>query len=93
VGYTNYGLSLGLDIWHCPGCGATWRNASGAANAAAVATGAVVVGVPAAAEAAVLSEGIGWNVAGKWGAFRQFTIYNTYGNLFSVGVDAINGWH
>jgi hypothetical protein len=41
----------------------------------------------------VLSEGLGWNVAGKLGPFRQFTIYNTYGNLFSVGVDAINGWH
>ena len=31
-------VAVGFDIWHCPGCGETWRNASGAANAAAVGT-------------------------------------------------------
>jgi RHS repeat-associated protein len=60
---------------------------------AAIGTVAAVAGPPVIGEAAVLSEGLGWNISGTWGAFRQFTVYNTYGNLFSVGVDAVNGWH
>src|SRR5271157_3156081 len=35
-------VAVGFDIWHCAGCADTWRNASGAANTALVATGAVV---------------------------------------------------
>jgi len=86
-------VPVGFDLAHCAGCAAIWRNASGAANTALIATGLVVTGVPVAAETGVLSEGLGWNVAGKWGAFRQFTIYNVYGNLLSLGIDAVNGWH
>jgi hypothetical protein len=39
--------TVGMDIWHCPGCGQTWRNASGAADTLLKATGVVVLGVPA----------------------------------------------
>ncbi len=48
---------VGLDIWHCAGCAAIWNNASGAANTAFVATGAVLAGVPAAGEFATSSAG------------------------------------
>ena len=50
-------VAVGFDIWHCPGCGETWRNASGAANAAAVGTlvvGGAATGAIAYEEAPVL---------------------------------------
>jgi hypothetical protein len=31
-------IPIGMDIFHCPGCAETWRNASGAANAAFIGT-------------------------------------------------------
>ncbi len=57
----NGDVPVGMDIWHnspqCPNCADTWRNASGAANTAFVATGVVLAGVPLAGEAATSSVG------------------------------------
>ncbi|HEV3276158.1 MAG TPA: hypothetical protein VG860_05030 [Terriglobia bacterium] len=83
---------IGDAAWMCI-FNQVYQTASGPVNAAAVGTAAVALLPAAVGEAAVLSEGLGWNISGTWGAFRQFTIYNTYGNLLSLGVDSVNGWH
>jgi hypothetical protein len=43
-------VDVGMDIWHCAGCGRIWNSAYSWGEAAFIGTGAVVAGVPAAGE-------------------------------------------
>ncbi len=54
-------VPVGMDIWHCPGCAATWTNADITAHGLAIATGAVATTpflVPTAAFAAEAAPGL-----------------------------------
>jgi RHS repeat-associated protein len=50
LGRDNSDVAINMDIFHCAGCAKTWHSASNTADALFVATGAVIVGVPAAGE-------------------------------------------
>jgi hypothetical protein len=96
-GFSEYDVPVGMDIWRnspqSPNCVQAWRGTRTVVNGALVGTGVVLVAAPVAAEVAVSAPGLGVNLSGSLNTFRQFTIYNRYGNLLSVGRDIIRGWH
>ena len=91
-------VPVGLDIWHnsrrCPNCANMWRDASGAANAAFIATGVVLIGVPAIGEAggAVAACNPGLNT-GNYGHVTVYCRAWNAGNLIGIGYDPQNGLH
>jgi hypothetical protein len=76
-------VAVGMDIWHCPGCGAIWRNASGAANTALIATGGVLL-APAGAWAAPYVPAT-FNAVAMWGTTAY---YNPA--TWAAAIDIIN---
>jgi RHS repeat-associated protein len=91
------GLALFYNNPQCRKCGTLWQQTNHTMKAVTIGMTAAYVAAPVVAETAVLAEGggLGVNVAGRIpGAFRQFTIYSKqYGNVFSIGVDTVRGWH
>lgn len=104
----NNDVPVGMDIFRnspqCPNCADTWRNASGAANTAFVATGVVLVGVPLAGEAAtsaagdfLFSRGTGLLNSNNyirigWAWARTSLLDYPYGGLTYFGIRILN-WH
>jgi hypothetical protein len=81
-------------VFNCAGCAGIWRNASGAANTAYVATGVVLVGVPLIGEAAgaIAACGPGVNI-GNYGHITVYCRAWMAGNLIGIGYDPRNGLH
>jgi hypothetical protein len=80
-GLTPGDVPVGNDFVHCPGCAQKLVNASGAANAAFVATGVVIVGVPLAGE-------VGASAIGDT-LFHE-TVFNSATNSIESGL--LNTW-
>lgn len=90
----NGDVPIEKDIWHCPNCANTWRNASGAANRALKATAVVLVAVPVIGEVggAVAACQPGLNTSN----YGHVTVYCRAwmgGNLIGIGYDPRNGLH
>lgn len=78
-------IPVGFDIWHCPGCGTTWRNASGAANTLLVATGAIVGANGIAMVGPALTA-----LARPWFGVLSTTALNP--NSIGFAMDFLSGW-
>jgi hypothetical protein len=97
---------VGLDLWHCSGCGQTWRSAAGTVEDAAIAEGVGLAGGAALAEfgtslfaeaafnSATNSTEVG--ALNQWGVARYGWGWYQYGITFqpaATGVDAISGMY
>ncbi len=90
----NNDVPVGMDLWHCQGCAATWRNANGTATAATVvvtATVAIVLVITEAAGAVAACDP-GLNTS-NYGHVTVYCRAWMAGQLLGIGYDPQNGLH